>query len=191
MELGVHLVETPMRKMDVMVVYTNDPVMVEDSINTMEQLLAEHDKYKVATVPCERFTRFANSPDYRFATVDTTNNPKVLKTSGLACQKLVDICGHYKIWGSKKDMDSHVYLAEAIIKPYYKGMKVECDNNKPAWHNAWVKSLDEHQLQTTAKEAYTCYEMFTRIVDMRNYLLLEYMEGSNHKQCGGVKCHMK
>ncbi|KAE8796491.1 hypothetical protein D1007_28476 [Hordeum vulgare] len=132
-----------MRKTNLMVVYTNDPVMLEDSINTMERLLAEDDKYKVvgfdlaytgdrarhdqkvvvaqlcmrrqvllyhyclATVPCESFTRFVNNPDYRFATVDTTNDPKVLKTSGLACQKLVDI-GHYKIWGRKKDMGSHL-----------------------------------------------------------------------------------
>ncbi|KAE8801187.1 Serine/threonine-protein kinase [Hordeum vulgare] len=65
-----------------------------------------------------------------FAMVDTSNDRKVLKTSSLACPKLVDIHGHYKIWGSKKDMDSHVDLAEAIINPYYGGMKVECENNK-------------------------------------------------------------
>ncbi|KAE8810778.1 hypothetical protein D1007_12502 [Hordeum vulgare] len=47
MELGMHLVETHMRKMDLTVVYTNDPVMVEDSINTMERLLAQDDKYEV------------------------------------------------------------------------------------------------------------------------------------------------
>ncbi|KAE8797270.1 Serine/threonine-protein kinase [Hordeum vulgare] len=105
-----------MRKMD---------LMVEDSINTMEWLLAEVDKYKLvsfdlayvnchvghdlkvfvaqlcvhhhvllyhyylAIVPFECFTRFANSPDYRIAIV--------LKTSGLAWQKLVEIRNHYKI----------------------------------------------------------------------------------------------
>ncbi|KAE8769308.1 hypothetical protein D1007_59104 [Hordeum vulgare] len=126
MEFDVHLVKTHMRKMDLTVVYTNDSVMVEESINTMERLLAKDDKYKVTTVPCKRFTRFVNSPIYRFATVDTTNYRKVLKTSGFARQKLVDISGHYKIWGSKKDMDSHVDLPEAIIDPYYGGMKAEC-----------------------------------------------------------------
>ncbi|KAE8778538.1 hypothetical protein D1007_48558 [Hordeum vulgare] len=121
MEFDVHIVETHMRKMDLAMVYTNDPVMVEDPINTMEKLLAEDDKYKVvvfdlayiggrvghdekvvvaqlcvhhhaliyhccmATVPCEHFTTFVNSPDYRFSTVDTTY------------QKLVDIRGHYRI----------------------------------------------------------------------------------------------
>ncbi|KAE8785698.1 hypothetical protein D1007_40605 [Hordeum vulgare] len=144
MEFDMHLVETHMRKMDLTVVYTNDPVMVEDSINTMEWLLVEDGKYKVvsfdpyngghvehdqklviaqlymhhhvllyhyclATVPCERFTRFVNNP---------------------RLQKLVDMRGHYKIWGSKKDMDSHVDLVEAIIDPYYGGMKAECDKNK-------------------------------------------------------------
>ncbi|KAE8776898.1 hypothetical protein D1007_50392 [Hordeum vulgare] len=110
MEFDVHLVETHMRKMDLMMVYTNDPVMMEDSINTMERFLVEDDKYKVfgfglaytgsrvvhdqkvvvaqlcmhhhvllyhyymAIVPCEYFTKFVNSPDYRFAMVDTTND---------------------------------------------------------------------------------------------------------------------
>ena len=40
MDFGMHLVKTHMRKMYLTVVYTNDPVMVGDSINTMEQLLA-------------------------------------------------------------------------------------------------------------------------------------------------------
>ncbi|KAE8794237.1 hypothetical protein D1007_31121 [Hordeum vulgare] len=120
MEFSMHLVETHMKKMDLTVVYTNDPIMLEDSINTMERLLGEDDKYKVvgfdlaymgnrvghdqkvvvaqlcmhphvllyhyylATVPCKRFTRFVNSPDYKFTMVDTTNDRKVLKTSGLA-----------------------------------------------------------------------------------------------------------
>ncbi|KAE8781692.1 hypothetical protein D1007_45026 [Hordeum vulgare] len=47
MEFGVHLVDTQRRKMDLTVLYTNDPVRVEDSINTIEQLLAKDDKYKV------------------------------------------------------------------------------------------------------------------------------------------------
>ncbi|KAE8814796.1 hypothetical protein D1007_07796 [Hordeum vulgare] len=172
MDFGVHLVETHMRKMDLTVVYTNDSVMVKDSINTMEQFLVEDDKYKVvcfdlaytgghvghdqkfaitqlcmhhhvllyqhclATLPCERFTRFVNIHNYRFAMVDNTNDQKVLETLGLAYEKLVDIHGYYKIWGSKKDMDSHVDLVEAIIDPYYGGMNVECDKDKPVWHMA-------------------------------------------------------
>ncbi|KAE8819499.1 hypothetical protein D1007_02731 [Hordeum vulgare] len=144
MVFGVHPMENHMRKTDLTVVYTNDLVMVEDSVNTMERLLAEGDKYKVvgfnlaytgsrsehdqkvviaqlcvhhhvllyhyclATMPRERCSRFLNSSEYMFSMVDTTNDPKVLKILGLACQKLVDIRGHYKSWGSKKDMDSHV-----------------------------------------------------------------------------------
>ncbi|KAE8821222.1 hypothetical protein D1007_00606 [Hordeum vulgare] len=158
--------------------------MVKDSINTMERLLADDDKYKVvgfdlvytggrANHDQKRFTRFVNTPDYKFTTVDTTNDPKVLKTSSLASKKLVDIRGHYKMWSNKKDMDSHVDLTEAIIDPCYGGMKAECEKNKLAWHTAWVKRLDEHHIQTTIKEAYACYEMSTRIVHTRNCLLLE------------------
>ncbi|KAE8817712.1 hypothetical protein D1007_04574 [Hordeum vulgare] len=98
--------------------------MVEKSMNAMERLLVADDKYKVVGFDLAYTNgsvghdqKFVNSPNYRFATVDTTNDPKVLKTSGLACQKLVDIHDRCKVWGSKKDNDSHVDLVEAIIDP--------------------------------------------------------------------------
>jgi len=113
-------VDTHVRGKALTAVYTNEPVSVESSIQTMEQLLAE-DKYQVvgfdlehtighagqdqkvvvtqlcvrhdvlvyhyhlATRPCKRFSRFINSSDYNFATVDTTNDQKALKVSGLKC----------------------------------------------------------------------------------------------------------
>ncbi|KAE8780188.1 hypothetical protein D1007_46702 [Hordeum vulgare] len=167
MEFVLHPVETHMRKTDLMVVYTSDSVMVENSINTMERLLAEDDKYKVlgfdlSYTSCRDghdqkvvVAKFVNCPDYMFSMVVTTNDPNVLKTLGLACQKFVDIRDHYNIWGRKKDMESYVGLAKSIIDPYYRGMIVECVQNKPTWHRAWVKSLGEHHIQTVAKEAYT------------------------------------
>ena len=126
------VVDTHRRFMDLSMVYTNDPVLVEHSIHIMELLLAE-EKYKVVgfdleytrarvgsrpkvaviqmcmrhhvlvyhyylpTRPCEHFTRFVNSPHYMFATVDITNDVKVLENSGIACHYLVDIQGQYKI----------------------------------------------------------------------------------------------
>ncbi|KAE8779392.1 hypothetical protein D1007_47604 [Hordeum vulgare] len=47
MQFGVHYVDTHIRKMDLMVVYTNDPLVVEDSINTMERFIVVVYKYKV------------------------------------------------------------------------------------------------------------------------------------------------
>ncbi|KAE8793504.1 hypothetical protein D1007_31784 [Hordeum vulgare] len=117
MEFGMHLVETHMGKVNLAVVYTYDLVMVEDSINTMERLFGEDDKYKVVGFDLaytggrvRHDQKVFNIPDYRVATVDTTNDQKVLNTLGLACQKIVHIHGQYKIWGIKKDMDSHVGL---------------------------------------------------------------------------------
>ncbi|KAE8799924.1 hypothetical protein D1007_24620 [Hordeum vulgare] len=93
--------------------------------------------YYLARRPCERFARFVNSPHYMFAVVDITNNVKVLKNSGIACQNLVDIQGQYKIWDNKKhEKDSLFHLAEAIIDPYYKDMKDSCNKDKRAWHSA-------------------------------------------------------
>ena len=49
MEFGEHKVETHTREMDLSVVYTIDPPVVDDYINTVEQLLAG-DKYKVVGI---------------------------------------------------------------------------------------------------------------------------------------------
>ncbi|KAE8819503.1 hypothetical protein D1007_02737 [Hordeum vulgare] len=182
---GIVKVDTHVRKTDMSVVYTNDPVVVDSSINMLEQLLAEDDKYKVvgfdleytdgcvghdhmvvvahlcvrhhvlvyhywlATRPCKCFVMFGNNPDYRFATMDTTNDLKVLKTSCLSCQKLVNI----------------------------QDMKVECEKDKSVWHQTWVNKLDEEHIEYVAKDAYTSYEMYRRIVDMRKCLLPANGEG--------------
>ncbi|KAE8803670.1 hypothetical protein D1007_20442 [Hordeum vulgare] len=46
-EFVLYHVDAHIRKMNLLVVYTNDTFMVENSINTMGQLFAEGDKYKV------------------------------------------------------------------------------------------------------------------------------------------------
>ena len=84
----------------------------------------------MATEPCNRFNRFVNSTDYKFATVETTDDVKALSVTGLACQKLVVIHDHYKVWGSMKK-DSLVELASAIIDPYYEKMKQDAQRTSP------------------------------------------------------------
>ena len=49
MEFGEHKVEIHARETDLLVVYTIDPAVVDDYINTVEQLLAR-DKYKVVGI---------------------------------------------------------------------------------------------------------------------------------------------
>ncbi|XBI00555.1 hypothetical protein VPH35_129554 [Triticum aestivum] len=198
-----HVVDTHVRGKALSVVYTNDPVSVESSIQTMEQFLAEdkyqvvgfnleytigyagHDQkvvvtqkcvrhdvlvyhYHLATRPCERFSRFINSSDYKFAVVDTTNDLKPLKVSGLKCLNLVNIQDHYKVWGSAKNkLNSLVDLASGIIGPYYIKMKDESKKGKVTWHNVWHERLDEEHVKYAANDWYTSYEMYRRIVDMR------------------------
>ena len=48
-EFGEHKVETHVRETDLSVVYTIDLAVVDDGINTVEQLLAR-DKYKVVGI---------------------------------------------------------------------------------------------------------------------------------------------
>ena len=119
-----------------------------------------------------------------FATVDITNDIKALENSGIACQNLVDIQGQYKIWGSKEhEKDSLVHLAEAIIDPYYRDMKDSCNKDKRALHSAWMEKLDKAHVVYAAKEAYTSYDMYRRIIDMRKSLLPQNDEpGSSHQK---------
>ncbi|SPT17641.1 unnamed protein product [Triticum aestivum] len=138
--------------------------------------------YCLATRPCECFARFVNNPHYIFATVDITNDVKALKNSGIACQNLADIQGQYKIWGNKEhEKDSLVHLAEAIIDPYYKDMKYSYNKDKRAWHSAWMELLNKAHVVYAAKEAYTSYDMYRRIVDMRKCLVPQNGQGFNQK----------
>ena len=49
MEFGEHRVETHVKETDLSVVYTIDPAVVDDYINSIEQLLAG-DKYMVVDI---------------------------------------------------------------------------------------------------------------------------------------------
>ena len=77
--------------------------------------------YCMATEPWDRFARFVNITYYKFATMETTDNVKALRITGLACKNLVEFCDHYRVWGSTKD--SLVERASAIIDTYYEKMK--------------------------------------------------------------------
>ena len=137
--------------------------------------------YHMDTTPCKCFSRFINSSDYSFATVDTTNDLKPLKVSGLKCLNLVNIQCHYKVWGSDKNkLNSLVDLASAIIDPYYAKMEEKSNKDKNAWHSVWHERLDEQNVKYAAMDAYTSYEMCRWIIDMRNYLLPDPNEGSSH-----------
>src|SRR3989337_1637823 len=97
----------------------------------------------MAIEPCNRFTRFVNSTNYKFAMVETTDDVKALKVTCWACKYLIKISGHYKVWGSMKN-DSLVELPSAIIRPYYEKMKQDAKRTHPAsWHVAWMRQLDE------------------------------------------------
>ncbi|XBI71128.1 hypothetical protein VPH35_065428 [Triticum aestivum] len=177
-----HVVDTHVRVKALSVVYMNDPISVESSIQTMEQFLAE-DKYQVAGFDLE----FINSSDYSFAMVDTTNDLKALNVSGLKCPNLVNVQHHYKVWGSDKNkLNSLVNLASAIIDPYCRKMKNESKKDKNAWHSVWHERLDEQHVKYAAKDAYTSYEMYRRIVDMIKCLLPAPDKGSNHRAVAGA-----
>ena len=107
-----------------------------------------------------------------FATMDITNDVKVLKNSSITCQNLVNIQDHYKVWGSNNNKhNSLVDLASTIIDPYYANMKDASKKDMDAWHSVWHERLDEQHIKYAAKDAYTSYEMYRQIVDMRKCLV--------------------
>ena len=83
-------------------------------------------------------------------------------------------------------MNSLVDLALAIIDPYYVKMKDESNKDKYAWHSVWHEILDEQHVKYAAMDAYTSYEMYRRIVDMRNCLLPDPDEGLSHIAVAGA-----
>jgi hypothetical protein len=70
-------------------------------------------------------------------------------------------------------------------------MKDASKINPVVWHRAWVRRLDEDHLKFAGKNAYTCYETYRWILDMRKCLLPVDEEGSSHKQSSGSKHHKK
>ncbi|KAE8812659.1 hypothetical protein D1007_10361 [Hordeum vulgare] len=116
-------------------VYTNDLVVVENSINTIKQLLAEDDKYKVVGF------------DLEYTVCRAEYDQMVVITQLCVCHHV--LVYHYcmatrpcerfaRVWGSekKKQKGYLVDLAAAIINSYYKDMKVEYDKDKSIWHKA-------------------------------------------------------
>ncbi|KAE8797414.1 putative methyltransferase PMT27 [Hordeum vulgare] len=144
-----HLVDTDMRGNDLSVVYTNESVSVESSIQTMELLLAE-DKYQVVCFDLD-------SPSVVSGKIRSTNNKH---------NSLVD-----PSW--------------AIIDPYYMKMKDESKKDKNASHNVWDQRLDEQNVKYVAKDAYTSYELYREIIDMRKFLRPTPHEGSSHRAVAG------
>ena len=60
-------------------------------------------------------------------------------------------------------------------------MKDSCNKDMRAWHSAWMEKLDKAHVVYAAKEAYTSYDMYRRIVDMRKCLLPQNGQGSIQK----------
>ena len=62
-------------------------------------------------------------------------------------------------------------------------MKDSCNKDKRAWHSSWMEKLDKAHVVYAAKEAYTSYDMYRRIIDMRKCLVMKIDEaGSSHNQ---------
>ncbi|KAE8801331.1 hypothetical protein D1007_23027 [Hordeum vulgare] len=185
------VVDTHKRCTELSVVYTNNPFWVEHSIHIMELLLGVHVcSFRVLSQGRRRLDVDAQSHPRR----PLLPSHKALPTSrqGIACQNLVDIQGQHNIWGSKKhEKESLVHLAEAIIDPYYRYMKVSCNKDKRAWHSAWMEKLVKAHVVYAAKEAYTSYEIYMRIIDMKNFFLPQNGQGSSQKHSNGKCGHNK
>ena len=123
-----------------------------------------------APSPSARFANFINSDAYEFSTVDANSDRRVLRDTGLMCQNLVDIQEKYKIKNNNKSDDSLADLAAAIIDPSFISVKGKANQTRLA--NKWTYfPLDDDQVTYAAKDAYVGYEVYRRIILMRECLL--------------------
>ena len=65
-------------------------------------------------------------------------------------------------------------------------MKDESKKDKNAWQHVWHERLDEQHDKYAANDAYTSYEIYRWIVDMRKCLLPAPDEGSIHRAVAGA-----
>ncbi|KAE8775512.1 hypothetical protein D1007_51952 [Hordeum vulgare] len=130
------------------------------------QLLAEDDKYKVVIFDHEYIDDRVRS-DQKIVIAQLCMSHHVLVylycVATRPCERFDS--------ENKKQKDSLVNLPAAILDPYYRDMKVECDKDKFVSHKAWVNKLDEEHIKYTAKGVYTSYKMYRWIIDMRKCLL--------------------
>ncbi|KAE8807836.1 hypothetical protein D1007_15777 [Hordeum vulgare] len=133
-------------------VYTNDPVLVENSIHIMEQSLAD-DKYKVVDFDLE-YTGGRAGHDQKVVVAQLCMGHYVL-----IYHYCLAIRPCERFASEEKHKDSPVDLAMAIIDPYYRGMKDVCKKKKVAWHRPWVRRVDEDHIKYAAKDTYVSYGM--------------------------------
>ena len=104
----------------------------------------------------------------------------MLQNTHLSCQNLVDIQEEFKIKNGKSK-DSLGDLGAVVIDPSFlevKGTKASRNKLHPKWG---IFPLDDEQVAYAAKDAYVDYEVYMRIVQMRE-CLLEAQELCNKKK---------
>ena len=66
-------------------------------------------------------------------------------------------------------------------------MKDSGNKDKHVWNSAWMEKLDKAHVVYAAKEAYTSYDMYMRIIDMRKCLLPQNGQGCSRNQRNGKR----
>jgi hypothetical protein len=112
-----------------------------------------------------------------------------VRNSAISCLNVIDIQKQYNILSNEKQHDSLVDLASAIIDPSNAGMKDGID--KHHWHKIYEERLSPQQLLYVTKDAYTSYDMYMQIIDMKTCLLPLDLEVSHRSSCNTGKCAKK
>ena len=110
MEFGEHRVETHARETDLSMVYTIDPAVVDDYINSVEHLLAR-DKYKVAGIDLQ-YTIGRPDIDHKVAVAQLCVHHHVLIYHYCMATKP---CARFKI---ENNMVDEKITAEQLIENY-------------------------------------------------------------------------
>ncbi|KAE8784113.1 hypothetical protein D1007_42327 [Hordeum vulgare] len=123
--------------------------------------------YCKAMRTCEEFANFICIVECTFAAVEKRKKATVLHNSSILWEKLIDI---QEFIDNVKDKDSVIDLFVSIIDPCLTNVKEDVDTKDL---NTWEVPLNLAYIAYAAKDAYACYEMYRRILDMRVCLLPE------------------
>ena len=91
------MLETSTGVVDIDLQYTTGHPNIDQKVAVAHLCVSHHVliyQYCMATEPCDRFTRFVNNTEYKFSMVETTDDVKALRVTGLACENLVEIREH-------------------------------------------------------------------------------------------------
>src|SRR3954470_2861558 len=104
---------------------------------------------------------------YEFAGFCIDQDKENLSRSNLYVSNFTDVQENWRVLEGTKELDSLGDVSAAIINDYYVNMKAKITNQE---HSQWDDILTRWHIEYAAKDAYTAFEIWSRITTVQNGL---------------------